>query len=477
MPWQQHITARHAKWAARYLKWAGDRQTVDAPPWVPLASAILQSLCPMSPPYGALLAAALAQPEEASAHRLPAELNAKCSFGAQIPAGPLRRMANGLRALGPCAAVQVPATPPCCATMPLWGNPLLQLELPCYHRSGATMAVRPTSAWLQHWFEHGYSQLLGLTGLLTLADLQRVHTAAQLVQRQQPSMYGARASSAIASALWGSTAASHRLSTCSTLSRFMVQYEPANFCQAVASMWEAVPHAWKQLCTVQQGHDCTALGCSRGVQHYVISGLGWMLNQQKVLLADGSLTVRNATALQLKPTAAHRQQRHLQYITAAIGHSPTATAAEQLHTGLMQQFKQLWHLHCSNHHKEPLWRLAVNGVPAAGGHDISLPGPCPCGWQGPDEHLPADRRVAAWRRHCFWECSVAAKPVIAELLGSTAAQAGSFRLRAYLVVATSITVWATCWCLGFSVHACYSCYGFWSQIYVGPTFLSQCRYG
>ena len=65
MPWQQHITARHAKWAARYLRWAADQPTPhthSAPPWVPLASAILQSLCPVCPPACALLATTLVRP-------------------------------------------------------------------------------------------------------------------------------------------------------------------------------------------------------------------------------------------------------------------------------------------------------------------------------------------------------------------------------------------------------------------------------
>jgi hypothetical protein len=58
-----------------------------------------------------------------------------------------------------------------------------------------------------------------------------------------------------------------------------------------------------------------------------------------------------------------------------------------------------------NVYKEPLWRLTVNGVPAAGGHNISMAGPCPCGWEGPAARDPAP--AMSWQRHHFWDCPVA----------------------------------------------------------------------
>jgi len=67
---------------------------------------------------------------------------------------------------------------------------------------------------------------------------------------------------------------------------------------------------------------------------------------------------------------------------------------------------QLWRFQLmENIYKEPLWRLAVNGVAAAGGHGISMPGPCPCGWAGPAAHDPAP--AMCWQRHHFWDCPVA----------------------------------------------------------------------
>lgn len=59
-----------------------------------------------------------------------------------------------------------------------------------------------------------------------------------------------------------------------------------------------------------------------------------------------------------------------------------------------------------------MWRLLLNGVRGAGGHDICPAGACPCGWQ-----LPAAYRVdadackmlgaPALRMHHFWQCPVA----------------------------------------------------------------------
>lgn len=62
-----------------------------------------------------------------------------------------------------------------------------------------------------------------------------------------------------------------------------------------------------------------------------------------------------------------------------------------------------------NVHKEVLLRLAVNGVAGAGGHDIYMPGSCPCGHHFPP--LSAAQCVAGsyrQRDHAFWDCPVAA---------------------------------------------------------------------
>jgi len=71
---------------------------------------------------------------------------------------------------------------------------------------------------------------------------------------------------------------------------------------------------------------------------------------------------------------------------------------------------RVWQAAWDNVHKEPLWRLSVNGVPNAGGHDIVLNHPCPCGWAGPADvggRLSDQERAFGWRSHHFWSCPVA----------------------------------------------------------------------
>ena len=61
-----------------------------------------------------------------------------------------------------------------------------------------------------------------------------------------------------------------------------------------------------------------------------------------------------------------------------------------------------------------LWRLVVNGVRGAGGHDLPPRGRghhgralCSCGWEGGAPDGAARERALAFRWHCFWDCPVA----------------------------------------------------------------------
>lgn len=76
-------------------------------------------------------------------------------------------------------------------------------------------------------------------------------------------------------------------------------------------------------------------------------------------------------------------------------------------------FRAVWRLPCENRIKEPYWRLAVNGVPGAGGADICISATCACGevcmTQRDMETEEDCERVGArlLRLHCFWQCDVA----------------------------------------------------------------------
>jgi hypothetical protein len=66
-------------------------------------------------------------------------------------------------------------------------------------------------------------------------------------------------------------------------------------------------------------------------------------------------------------------------------------------------FGRLWHVLSENGYKEVFWRLAVNGVRAAGACQRYFSAPCPCGVVGPDAIGDCEQL----RQHAFWECAIA----------------------------------------------------------------------
>jgi hypothetical protein len=68
--------------------------------------------------------------------------------------------------------------------------------------------------------------------------------------------------------------------------------------------------------------------------------------------------------------------------------------------------RAVWKVPWENRHKEVLWRLAVNGVAAAGGHNICHRQPCPCGYQLTEQQVRGKQGVLH-RQHAFWDCPVA----------------------------------------------------------------------
>ena len=108
------------------------------------------------------------------------------------------------------------------------------------------------------------------------------------------------------------------------------------------------------------------------------------------------------TRVLLAPKLKWQQDRRLQAVTHALPSSPRPAVELD---GLLKRLNNLWRVReCPNAWKEVAWRLQVNGVRTAGGHDISLP--CACGWTPPVE---ADKvaRALACKAHVFGACGVA----------------------------------------------------------------------
>ncbi len=128
-----------------------------------------------------------------------------------------------------------------------------------------------------------------------------------------------------------------------------------------------------------------------------------------------ALRVRDATSQLQRPVEEERQRVLRGFVAAAAGgHLPSPTL-QRYTSHLQQQLGRLWRVAWELQHKEPMWRLVLQGVPGAGGHGISTRAPCACGWRVPDGLVGACPHGAAlWRQHVFWDCPVA-RAVVAEL--------------------------------------------------------------
>jgi hypothetical protein len=113
-----------------------------------------------------------------------------------------------------------------------------------------------------------------------------------------------------------------------------------------------------------------------------------------VLVSD--LSVRQATAVQLRPLFELREQYRRDFVdavTSAVVRGNPAHVDDCCRSIAAAQ-RQLWKLRWDNHYKEVFWRLPLNGLATAERmhmHDSS----CVCG------------AVGGGRRHHFWDCPVA----------------------------------------------------------------------
>ncbi|GAB4822982.1 hypothetical protein N2152v2_010028 [Parachlorella kessleri] len=134
LPWQEHISARHAGWGLRLVMAGQPAQQRNPPPAAasasqqtgPAAAIQAEQTTPM-PPWAAVARQLLRNihPSFKPSHLLT--LPAGHHWAAQLPA-PLRRMHLGLRMLpAPELTAPPPAPGPWCCATPIWGNPLLEL--------------------------------------------------------------------------------------------------------------------------------------------------------------------------------------------------------------------------------------------------------------------------------------------------------------------------------------------------------------
>ena len=362
LPWLLHITARHARWAARLLTssapappapalQAGQPQPGDAdlfphqPPWVAIAAALLCGL----PPAG-LLVWQVGQPLPGSSSRLPP---------------PLLRLHAALTSMPAASDVSPePLAPgPWCLSLPLWGNPFLT--------AGIDIA---------------YADFVA-AGVTTLGRLLDVHSATAATASQ-----AAYTSSVRRPLLRSSYACAER----------HIALERQTMLLA------ALPAAWVQAARAARAAGQQAPYTPDVVlSNLLLPRLGWRR-------ADGSpipllsITVRAATAVLTKPAAEWRANTYLRpFAAAAIGAADVAAAPLP---ELLAALQRLWRLPWENYRKETFWRLVYNSLPTAA--RLHRDEPCGCGTSAarPD------------RQHHFWTCTVAAA-VVGDISASLAAAA------------------------------------------------------
>jgi hypothetical protein len=360
----------------------------------------------------------------------------------------LQRMVVGLRALGkPTTLTDLPLGP-WCALLPLWGNPLIPVRCP----SQAASPARPG------WLGINHARLPSPSPRLpTLSTLRSLHSLAA-----PPAPLLTLQPTASATLLAAATAVHVSLAT-------SLRQEPGSLETYVQQLWLAVPPDLRALVQATPAPDLNLP--EQGVVHSLLVHLGWRTSNNNgtkpgtpIRLLGSTPSVKTITNVIRIPAHNLRASCRLQYVTHAITSGTWARMPDNHnvltppspHPSLFptshppHEFlpaanalakcmdRHIWHLHWGNYQKEILWRLAVNGVPGAGGYDICPKDACPCGWRldDADRVTPLACKVRGapdLRLHAFWSCPVA-QAVVAELLHALPASVGLHTSHVWLLL-------------------------------------------
>lgn len=461
LPLAAHVQARHARLALTFLT-AQLRPRPALPAWHGLVVGILHNTVPVGHAAAALLAAAEQLDPAGPLHTQP-------PIATQPLPLPILLMARGLAALGPPqrltgARAPVPATLP---HMPLWGNPWLHAEsAPVCAAAAASMPAVPPRM-VGGVVADGEAGPAGLAAVRTgvCRDLLATHawglahmpgyTSLAALQRLGPRLQDpAHPQYALFDLYPGRDPADHAAALERYLQRVFgtprlwvnglqqardLALYPHALNHYQTHLWLLLPAEWRTALVatrhLEPPPEVTAAGvadCLAGWGWLPADPLGRPVPARAVCLLCAELpTVQQLTSVLLTPTTHERLARVREFVVAAsapqgfahaappqpagmapMGVLPAADLHAMLATFLSVTLPALWCLPCSNGDKEALWRLAVNGVPGAGGHDICDRRPCACGWALPAQHTTtAERRrlvgAPMQRAHSFWDCAVA----------------------------------------------------------------------
>ncbi|KAJ9504683.1 hypothetical protein QJQ45_013395, partial [Haematococcus lacustris] len=455
LPWKQHMLARHAVWACKLLGFLA----CDGLPLQPMQvrrrrelQAAMQAATPgrqrhlrsqlqrlQRPPHRAAwmsltpLILLTASPHLHPAFHLLALARAKPGVSGNLPEaglpGLLRRIVAALRGLG-CPTDLTPELPlpvgPACSHIPVWGNPLLAMEdaqqppAPFPQQAGA-QALQ----WVAEWATTGFQELAAIPSLTNLSSL--LH----LCRVTQPAGRGDRVGSREwQRAVWGEEQVGRSIAVA-------VRANPARCATGLFAMWARLPTSWQQEVARQAPLPAPTdpQTLQRVAVAMVMDRLGWLPKApptgrapapSPIPILEGA-TVKCFTRVLMEPVTMLRAEANARFVKDALAGMwsppPTPTSAPHLplpssppatqaqgEAWLASRVPTLWKLPWLNSSKEVMWRLAVNGVPCAGGLNIGMA--CPCGWEPTRDpslqgQARADAQGSAMRRHTFWDCPLA----------------------------------------------------------------------
>jgi hypothetical protein len=438
IPWEQHIQARGVMQARRYLEWMlGDpasslppkpllrlrhrmsyptyRLTCEdqlmlrfaaSPPlkplWIDLASHILWSSSPGAHPALALLSAA----DPTSPGRVI------------LPPGPLTRMQAALRSMGPLQPSGLPRPSP----LP-WAAALTTRSWLAARRLFGFGNSQELSSLVSQFTCCLGKEFLRLTGA-PLAPATASHILPQaatahtgpLLPSPPPAALLAAAAAAAAAAAIATAAAAPSSSSSPTSAPTSAPPLPPSL-QRVPAMPRLMPLLPLFL---HETKSCAQLFYS-SLLWTQAPGKDELGRVSPLRLSDPTTSVRRITQWLLLPRTQARSQYRIEFIRDAMDPTspippddqPASTTAWLPHlASLHSSMRMMWKLPWPSTYKEAWWRLSVNGVAGAGGHDLCPNGPCPCGHNPGSQPPPSDptgRRQHSYhrRRHVFWDCSPA----------------------------------------------------------------------
>jgi len=280
----------------------------------------------------------------------------------RLPEGDLpaiiQRWVVALRALGPAEDLGQPvAMGAWCAKVPMWGNPFTGLK----QSPDPLEDDNVPPAW----------RVGELNGWASMQPIERLGTVGGIREVVQEVSDPLRGSLHLGEFLKLQAALPDRDG--GVVLNYMASWPV--FHHLIVGIWKALPPPWRtpwQLAGDPETHVTQA-----GVVAMLCSRLGWkagnILEGGLVLPLQHDWKVKYITPMFLTTLGRQRSDRWRLFIEDSLDDSNEGVIDLEV-LRLRKCFLTLWKLRWDNHYKEPWWRLTVQGVRGAGGHDLCMGG-------------------------------------------------------------------------------------------------------